>query len=110
MKLLFDHNLSFRLIDKIPDQFSKSQHVYHVDLSKSDDIAIWEYASENNFTIITKDTDFFDLVSLKGFPPKVIWIKRGNCSSKEIAQIIVDNTNKITSFIKDEENGVLIID
>jgi len=110
MKLLFDHNLSFRLIDKISDLFSESLHVYQVNLNEAEDIRIWEYASKNNFTIITKDTDFFDLVSLKGFPPKVIWIKRGNCSTKEIAEIIVNSADKITSFIEDKENGIMIID
>jgi predicted nuclease of predicted toxin-antitoxin system len=110
MKLLFDHNLSFRLIDQIPIQFKESSHVYLLDLSQSDDITIWNYALENGFTLITKDTDFFDLVSLKGFPPKVIWIKRGNCSTQEIATIISENSDKIISFIEDDENGILIID
>ena len=110
MRLLFDHNLSFRLIDKISSRFEKSKHVYQVDLSEAEDVTIWDYALKNDFTIITKDTDFFDLVSLKGFPPKVIWIKRGNCSTDEIASIIAENSDKMVSFIEDKENGVLIID
>lgn len=109
MKLLFDHNLSFRLIDKIADRFVDSNHVDRLDLSQAEDSIIWKYAKENDFSIITKDTDFFDFVSLKGFPPKVIWIKRGNCSTHEIEKIIHSNADKISSFIKDDENGILII-
>ncbi|GGF12226.1 DUF5615 family PIN-like protein [Flavobacterium limi] len=36
------------------------------------DIEIWEFAKQNNYTILTHDDDFEKLLLLKGVPPKVI--------------------------------------
>ena len=109
MKLLLDHNLSFRLLNRLSEKFTNSSHVYHLNLSNASDIAIWNYAKSNEFTIVTKDTDFFDLVSLKGFPPKVIWIKKGNCTTEEIGGILENSCDKMMSFIEDDTNGILIL-
>jgi predicted nuclease of predicted toxin-antitoxin system len=109
MKLLLDHNLSFKLVDYLPNQFKGSSHVHLLDHSNADDTVIWELAKENNFTIVTKDTDFFDLISLKGYPPKVIWIKRGNCSTREVLEILNENHPRIVDFIGDKDNGILIL-
>jgi predicted nuclease of predicted toxin-antitoxin system len=84
MKLLFDQNLSPRLINLLSDLFPDSNHVFPLGLDKSEDTAIWEHARQNNFTLVTKDADFGDLSILRGFPPKVIWIRRGNCRTSEI--------------------------
>jgi predicted nuclease of predicted toxin-antitoxin system len=80
VKLLFDHNLSFKLVDRLSDLYPDSNHVYKLGLDKVDDTDIWEYAQANDFIIVTKDADFSDLCLLQGFPPKVVWIRRGNCN------------------------------
>jgi predicted nuclease of predicted toxin-antitoxin system len=71
------------------------------------DSIVWEYAKSKEFTIVTKDNDFNNLVSLFGFPPKVIWIRRGNCSTKEIEELLNTNTELIKTFINDLSNGIL---
>jgi predicted nuclease of predicted toxin-antitoxin system len=69
----------------------------------------WGYAKTNGFTIVSKDSDFNNLVSYFGFPPKIIWLRRGNCSTKIIIEIITENLENIKAFIADTENGILTI-
>jgi predicted nuclease of predicted toxin-antitoxin system len=74
MKLLFDHNLSFRLVPALGQSFPGSMHVRDLGLSTADDFAIWDYARQNGFAIVSKDSDFFHRSMLLGHPPKVVWI------------------------------------
>ncbi len=78
MKLLFDQNLSHRLVDNLIDLFPESIHVKDAKLERSTDSEIWDYAKENNFIIVSKDSDFHQRSFLHGPPPKVIWINKGN--------------------------------
>ena len=88
MKLLFDANLSFRLVEQLNDLYPDSIHVRKIALEKSSDQDIWDYAHNNGYTVVTKDADFHEYTIVRGSPPKVIWIRRGNCSTKDIACII----------------------
>jgi predicted nuclease of predicted toxin-antitoxin system len=72
MKLLFDHNLSPKLVIRLNDLYSNSNHLYLMNLDKEPDYIIWGIAKTENYTIVTKDSDFNELLILKGFPPKVI--------------------------------------
>ena len=75
MKLLFDQNISFRLIKQITDVFPQAQQVMEVGLTDHNDSEIWEFAREHNYTIVTFDSDFYDLSVIKGTPPKIIWLR-----------------------------------
>lgn len=58
MKLLFDQNLSYKLVNRLADVFPKLDHVRNFDLGDADDAAIWEFARQNGYTIVSKDEDF----------------------------------------------------
>lgn len=88
MKLLFDVNLSFRLPRALCDLFPDSLHVGDVGLDRSDDEAIRRYAVEHGFAIVTKDADFAEHSLVKGAPPKVVWIRRGNCSTATVESLL----------------------
>jgi predicted nuclease of predicted toxin-antitoxin system len=77
MKLLFDQNLSFKLVKKLSSFFPNSCHVRNLSLQKASDTKIWHYAKKHQFTIVTKDSDFNDRVLAYGSPPKIIWIRTG---------------------------------
>ena len=109
MKLLFDQNISPKLSDHFKDTFKEAVHIQDLNLDSAGDIELWEYARSNNFTIVTKDSDFNHLVSLYGFPPKVIWIRRGNCTTKQIQDMIKDHIEGIRLFINDSENGIFTL-
>jgi predicted nuclease of predicted toxin-antitoxin system len=108
MKLLFDQNLSPRLAVFFANTFAGSKHVQDINLDTSDDSVVWEFAKAEGFTIVTKDNDLNNLVAFLGFPPKVVWIRRGNCSTNDIRELLNSNIEKIKAFILDSNNGILV--
>ena len=110
MKLLFDQNISFRVLRLLPDNFSDSRHVRSVGLNDCDDAEIWQFAKQNDFTVVTFDADFFDISVLKGFPPKIVWLRTGNLTTSEIAECIILNYSDIISFIDNSDQSCLEID
>ena len=90
--LLFDQHLSYKLLARLKDLYPDSKH-------QSDDIDIWKYAKDNGFTIVTKDIDFYELGLVKGYPPKIIWLRCGNTSTNHIEKVLRDNFPTIEDFI-----------
>jgi predicted nuclease of predicted toxin-antitoxin system len=107
MKLLFDQNISYRILKKIEDIFPEAKHVKELKLDKSSDIEIWIYAKDNNFSIVTFDSDFMDLSILKGIPPKIIWLRLGNTSTNNIASIFRTKHKNIKEFLESEDSSLL---
>ena len=71
MKILFDANISWKLVNKLNPIFGECAHVDHIGLDVPvEDIDIWNYAMDNGYIIVTKDNDFVDLLEVNGFPPK----------------------------------------
>ncbi|NEP02420.1 MAG: hypothetical protein F6K58_27990 [Symploca sp. SIO2E9] len=109
MKLLFDQNLSPRLVWRLSDIYPNSSHVFNCRLDQANDIDIWQYCRDNDYIIVTKDSDFNELVVLLGFPPKVIWVRRGNCTTTEIETILRTNVEYINNFSLDPNLGTLTL-
>jgi len=109
MKLLFDHNLSPRLIDRIKDVYSNASHVSLLGMDRDSDEIIWLYAKTNKYIIVTKDSDFNDLSILHGFPPKVIWLQIGNCTTSDIEKLLRNYYDIIAEFESDRNSGILLL-
>ena len=109
MKLLLDENLSFRLVRLVQTHFPESTHVKEVGLSQADDSVVWEFARVNGFVIVSKDADFHQLAFVKGGPPKIIWIQRGNCTTDMVAELVIRNREAIRSMIDNEESVFLAL-
>src|SRR5262245_26201479 len=107
MKLLFDHNLSPRLVGRLVDLFPGASHVTFAGLDQASDREVWEYARAHDFAIVSKDSDFDDLSLLRGFPPKVIWLRTGNCTTHQIEAILRYHHPLILDFGDDPGVGVL---
>jgi predicted nuclease of predicted toxin-antitoxin system len=105
MKFFFDQNISHKILAMLPEQFSDSSTVKKEGLINSTDREIWEFAKENNYIIVTQDSDFNDLNLLLGFPPKIIWIRTGNLRTKAILDILKTHLFDIEKFISDAEHG-----
>jgi len=102
MKLLFDENLSPRLVVLLTDIFPDSVHVREVGLQAADDLAVWTYARDNGLVICSKDSDMHQRSFLFGYPPKIIWIRLGNCSTQEIADLLRNRMATIETFYVDD--------
>ena len=88
MKLLFDHNLARRLVVDLADSCANSQHVHILGMATASDEAIWLYAQQQGMAIVLKDSDFYYRSMLRGHPPKVIWIRLGNCTTAQVADLL----------------------
>jgi predicted nuclease of predicted toxin-antitoxin system len=98
VKVLFDQNLSPRLARRLADLFPGSAHVIDAGLDAAGDSAVRTYAASHTFTVVTKDSDFADFAVIRGAPPKVIWIRRGNCRTSEIEALLRRAYDAISRF------------
>jgi predicted nuclease of predicted toxin-antitoxin system len=109
MKLLFDQNLSPRLVPQLAVEYPDSRHVSEVGLATADDQAVWTYARTNGFAIVSKDSDFQQRALLHGHPPKVIWIRLGNCTTAAIADLLRLRHADILAFDADPTAAILLL-
>lgn len=101
MTLLFDQNISYKIIKPLSETFPNCIHVTGVGLTNSPDETIWNYANENNLCIVTFDADFLNLATFRGTPPKVILIKTGNRKTIQLAELLKSNRELIDQFLFD---------
>lgn len=107
MKLLFDQNLSYRLIDGLKGPYPGSAHVRLLKMERADDGAIWQYAKDNRYTIVTQDSDFNERSLIYGYPPKVIWLKCGNTSTDNILDLLKRQHAAVVDFHSNLATGCL---
>jgi predicted nuclease of predicted toxin-antitoxin system len=108
-QLLFDENLSPRLAPLVVDIYPGSTHVRDAGLSRAADDAIWAYAAANSFMIVTIDDDVRQRSFLRGHPPKVIWLRFGNCSTAVIAAALRERAGDIAAFSLDSTSALLVL-
>jgi len=109
MKLLFDQNLSPRLAAAPAGLFPDSIHVMACGLDRVSDQSVWEYARGNGFTLVTKDSDFQELSLMQGAPPKVVWLRVGNCSTAHIEQVLRRHAEDIKDMADNAEVDCLLL-
>jgi len=110
MKLLLDANLSWRLCAPLAERFGECVHVNSQKLTRpAKDSEIWRYAKGNGYVVVTQDADFLHLLETKGFPPKVILIKTGNLSRKQLERIFAQADSAITALDASNNTGLLEI-
>lgn len=109
MKLLFDENLSPKLPELLSSQFPGSLHVRDCGLKGFPDEVIWDYACDRELTIISKDSDFYQRSVLYGHPPKLVWLRIGNCTRTEIVTLIDRSQEEIRRFIANPIESALIL-
>jgi predicted nuclease of predicted toxin-antitoxin system len=110
VKLLFDENLGPRLVELLARDFPESTHIEYLSMRGAADIAVWAYARDHGYTIVSKDNDFRQYAFLYGPPPKVIWLAVGNAGTEAIARLISTRTAEIQTFVEDPEQSLLPIE
>ncbi|HEX7997021.1 MAG TPA: DUF5615 family PIN-like protein [Pyrinomonadaceae bacterium] len=101
MKLLFDGNLSHKLVWLLADLFPDSIHVRDVGLETADDSVVWDYAKDDDLMIVSKDSDMHQRSFVFGHPPKIIWVRLGNCSTADIEKLLRRNFAAVKTFYED---------
>jgi predicted nuclease of predicted toxin-antitoxin system len=109
MKLLFDENLSPKLPSRLSDVFPDSLHVREVGMNATIDPIVWDYAKDNDLMIVSKDSDMHDLSLVFGNPPKVIWLRLGNCSTRQVESLLRRELEAIQLFYEDKELSLLAL-
>ena len=109
MKLLFDENLSPKLPRLLETLFPGSAHVRECGLKGFPDEDVWEYARANGFIILSKDSDFQQRSLLYGHPPKIVWLRIGNCTRHQIVQLITSHEQDIHALDSDPFETVLVL-
>ncbi|MFZ9738945.1 MAG: DUF5615 family PIN-like protein [Prochlorotrichaceae cyanobacterium] len=95
--------------NRLSDLFPSSLHVRDVGMKATIDPTVWGYAKDNNLMIVSKDSDMHDLSLLFGSPPKVIWLRLGNCSTLQVENLLRREFNTIKLFYEDENLSLLIL-
>lgn len=109
MRLLFDQNLSRRLVAELAPILPDSAHVGALGLDTATDREIWAYAGEHGYLIVSKDSDFRQLAFLLGPPPKAVWLRAGNRSTSVIAELLRSGADIIARFAASEEEALLVL-
>jgi len=109
VKLLFDENLSPKLPRLLADLFPDSLHVRDVGMKATDDPIVWDYAKGDDFMIVSKDADMHDLSLVFGNPPKVVWLRLGNCSTRQVENLLRRDFDVIKLFYEDEYVSLLAL-
>ena len=109
MKLLLDENLSDRIVPQILDLFPDSTHVKLHGLTQTSDTLIWSFAKQHGFVIVSKDADFHQRSLVHGHPPKLVFLRVGNCATSRITELLRSNFVLLSAFDSDAETSILIL-
>jgi predicted nuclease of predicted toxin-antitoxin system len=109
VKLLLDQNLLHRILELIERDFPGSAHVRDHSLQSAADEVIWRFAKDRSLAIVSKDDDFAQRSLLLGHPPKVVWIRLGNCSTREVATLLLQAKDDVLAFDADNEQSLMVI-
>lgn len=109
MKLLLDENLSPTLVQALSADYPGSAHVRDLGLGSGTDQAVWERARAEAYVVVSKDSDFRQMSFLFGAPPKVVWIRLGNCTTLEILALLRNGKSALRAFWADPEAAFLVL-
>ncbi len=109
MKLLLDQNISHRILPALLSSFPDSKHIRDFEMSTADDTTIWNLATQEQFAIVSKDSDFFHRSLLSTGLPKVIQLQVGNCSTLQIQNLLLRKTEIIKQFLSTPEESLLVL-
>jgi len=99
MRLLIDENLPATLATKLA-----CPCMHATDLGEQPtDKQLWDHAGREGWTLLTKDSDFFERLALEGAPPKVIWLRIGNLRRIELEDMLVRLWPQIVALLATAE-------
>jgi predicted nuclease of predicted toxin-antitoxin system len=109
VKLLFDENLSARLVELLAAEFPGSTHVERVLGRGRPDAELWEYAIANGYAIVSKDNDFRQRAFMSSPPPKVFWLDIGNAGTEQISELLKSRVEEVNRFGESPQESLLVL-
>jgi predicted nuclease of predicted toxin-antitoxin system len=109
VKLPFDENLSHHVVAALSDLYPDSVHAREVGLKAAPDSDIRSYAESYGLLIVSKDADFYQRSLVHGPAPKIVWVRRGNCSTREVVGLLRTRYEDIRGFVEDAYSSCLIL-
>jgi predicted nuclease of predicted toxin-antitoxin system len=97
------------LVALLAVEFPGSQHVRDAGLAAAPDPAVWAYAAAQGLAIVSKDSDFQHRALLFGHPPKVVWVRLGNCSTAAVAALLRVRQADLLAFEADPTASLLAL-
>lgn len=79
-------------------------------LENASDLLLFDYAKQNGFSIVTFDSDFLDLNIIRGIPPKIIWLRTGNLTTRSVADLLNRNIKLVRNFLESQQTDVGILE
>lgn len=107
MRLLLDHNISHKLVARLADVFPDSTQTRLLNLGRTNDPQLWLIAKAHGYVFVSKDRDVAELAILRGAPPKVIWLRMGNCATTAVERTLRANIDAIMDLVRDPHQVVL---
>ena len=77
--------------------------------SAASEQTIKAFAVDGQFVIVSKDEDFHQAVLLTCPPPKVVWVRLGNCTTRQVEEALRDRRTQIERFIADVSAAFLTL-
>ena len=103
MRLLFDQNLSHRLVERLADLFPGSTQAHLVGLDRAPDADLWDHAAREGYAIVSRDVDLAEMAALRGAPPLVIWLRGGNSSTTAVEAALRRHHAEIATVSEEEQ-------
>ncbi len=97
-----------RLVEALADVYPGSEHVLGLGFGGAGDGVVWEYAKAHGLTIVSKDADFYERSMRVGAPPKVIWLRLGNCSTAAVEMLLRNSEQALIRFEGSEESCFML--
>ena len=108
-RLLLDQNLAPGLVRHLADVYPGSAHVRDFGLQRGDDEPIWALAATRGLMIVSKDDDFRQRSLVRGPPPKVIWVRLGNCRTSDVETLLRARHADVLAFDADPQAAILVL-
>jgi predicted nuclease of predicted toxin-antitoxin system len=108
MRLLFDENISYRIVKRIAAVYRDCVSSVWLKLIGQPDTSVWEQAKLAGYDIVTFDEDYIGLSKFRGSPPRVIFV-RPVMLTQPLADLLIREYEAIHLFLTSEleERGCL---
>ena len=108
MKIWIDAQLPPTLANWLTETFGlQASALRDLALRDAQDIEIFAAARAENVVIMTKDSDFIDLVCRLGSPPKILWLTCGNVTNRNLRQLL---TATLPDALEQLRHGEMIVE